>query len=580
MPPRFLLVTCLFVTSAVIAQPPGANWGNLPYLTQVTQAANQLFYSVEQLNSAVGTLRHPQAPALQRQLGAYYEDTLRFSRMLERNPPRPQVEQEYRRLDRRGDEVVKNIRTFAAANQNSLLYQLASSVEFADQRLAAAVIGGGPTPPPAGDLVRLTRTLDRQSDDLLRIARETLKSDPISQQLERHIRGFSAAVDQFRRLVETNGDVAGGFAGVQSAWTAVTQNLSSGNFLWESTALRQSAVQVSGLVTTLSRLIGGNVPAPPPWPPFNPDRKRSIYAVGADAGGGPHVRVFQSARAGDMASFMAYSPDFRGGVRVAIGDVDGDGVKDIITAPGPGMPPLVRVFSGRDLSLIREFLAFDAGFTGGVWVAAASFNKNGRTEIVCGADRGGAPIVRVFDVITGQKFAEFLAYEAGFRGGARVAIGDVNGDGVPDIITAPGPGRAATIRVFDGRNANNVLSQFDAYDPTFLGGAFVATGDFGRDGRKELFIGPDAGGGSHCKLVNGLTGQVAYSFFPVDQNFAGGIRVACCDVNGDGVPDFICTTGPGAPTAVRIFNGRGGQLLNEFLAFDPAWTGGAFVGCR
>jgi hypothetical protein len=151
---------------------------------------------------------------------------------------------------------------------------------------------------------------------------------------------------------------------------------------------------------------------------------------------------------------------------------------------------------------------------------------------------------------------------------------------VPDIITAPGPGRAATIRVFDGRNANNVLSQFDAYDPTFLGGAFIATGDFGRDGRKEIFIGPDAGGGSHCKLVNGLTGQVAYSFFPVDQNFAGGIRVACCDVNGDGVPDFICTTGPGAPTAVRIFNGRGGQLLNEFLAFDPAWTGGAFVGCR
>src|SRR5690242_3863433 len=57
MPQRFSLLTFLFVTSAAVAQPPGANWGNLPYHTQVTQAANQLFYSVEQLNSAVGTLR-------------------------------------------------------------------------------------------------------------------------------------------------------------------------------------------------------------------------------------------------------------------------------------------------------------------------------------------------------------------------------------------------------------------------------------------------------------------------------------------------------------------------------------------
>src|SRR5207247_9581892 len=144
----------------------------------------------------------------------------------------------------------------------------------------------------------------------------------------------------------------------------------------------------------------------------------------------------------------------------------------------PGMLSLVRVFNGRDLTLMREFLAFDGQYDRGVWVAAADIRRDGRAEIICGADEGGLPIVRVYDGATGQKLTEFAAYEPPFRGGVRVAVGDVNGDGIPDIITAPGPGRPSFVRVFDGRNpANVVLSQFDAYELTFIGGAFVAAAD-------------------------------------------------------------------------------------------------------
>jgi len=577
------------------AQPPdprGPAWGNLPYSTQVSQAANQLFYQVERARTQLASLQHPQAATLQRLVDAYYEDILQFNRFLARNPGRGQIEQAYRRLDRRGDDVVAALRTFANSTQNAALSRVASHVEYADQLLGAAVIGGGPNPPPAANFVRLSRSLDSQSDDLLHVARETLKNDPISQRLEREIRRFTAAVDQFRRAAETGPGaehLQRSFAGVQGAWSAVTQNLNSHNFLWESTALRQATVQVSGLVTTIGRLIGGGIVPPNPgpgplppgtWPPINPDRKRSIYVVGADAGGGPHVRVFQSARSGDSADFMAYDPDFRGGVRVAVGDVDGDGVQDVITAPGPGMPPVVRVFSGRDLSLIREFLAFDGNYQEGVWIAAADFNRNGRAAIICGADRGGLPIIRVFDAVAGQKLAEFAAYEAGFRGGVRVAVGDINGDGVPDIIAAPGPGRPATIRVFDGRNSSNVLSQFDAYNPGFVGGAFVSAADFARNGRKEIVTGADSGGGPHVRMFDPLNGRVLYEFFPFDQRFTGGVRVACRDIDGDGTPDMICTSGPGVSTTVRIFSGNGGQLLHEFTPFEPWWAGGAFVGCR
>src|SRR5262245_32300584 len=159
----------LILVVAGIAQPPNTiapTWGNLPYLTQVNQAANQLFNHVEKLKTFCASLRHPQAPALQRMVDAYYEEILRFSRFLARTPARPQIEQEYRRLDRRGDDVLNSLRAFASSTQNAALLQLVSRVEYADQQLAAAVIGGGSTPPPAGNLVRLTRSLDSQSDEL------------------------------------------------------------------------------------------------------------------------------------------------------------------------------------------------------------------------------------------------------------------------------------------------------------------------------------------------------------------------------------------------------------------------------
>jgi hypothetical protein len=93
--------------------------------------------------------------------------------------------------------------------------------------------------------------------------------------------------------------------------------------------------------------------------------------TGAGAGGAPHVQVVRGADGALLRSFLAFDGGFTGGVRVGTGDVDGDGRSDIVAGAGPGGGPEVRVFSGADGSLLWNFFAADPTFQGGLFVGGS-----------------------------------------------------------------------------------------------------------------------------------------------------------------------------------------------------------------
>jgi serralysin len=164
-----------------------------------------------------------------------------------------------------------------------------------------------------------------------------------------------------------------------------------------------------------------------------------------------------------------------GGVCVAAGDVDGDGKADVITGAGAGGGPHIKVFSGATGQAIGSFMAYDMAFTGGVSVAAGDVDGDGKADIITGPGSGSGPQVKVFGSASRTMLKSFLAFDPGVRGGVRVGAGDFTGDGRADILTAAGPGASPEVRVVDGATLAERGRSF-AYDPTFLGGVYVAGG--------------------------------------------------------------------------------------------------------
>lgn len=247
--------------------------------------------------------------------------------------------------------------------------------------------------------------------------------------------------------------------------------------------------------------------------------------VGAGANGGPRVAVFDGASGNMIASFFAFDPGFTGGVSVAAGDVTGDGVADIVVGAGAGGGPNIRVFDGRTFTLVASFFAYSQSFLGGVNVATGDVTGDGKADIVVGPGAGGGPEVKVFSGADLSVAFDFLAYDQSFLGGVSVAAGDVNGDGFADIITGAGAGGGSNIRVFSGKDGSP-LGSFQAFDSQFTGGVSVGVTDANGNGMADIAVGAGPGGGPNVRVFDGRSFGLISSTYAFGADLTGGTSVS------------------------------------------------------
>ena len=314
--------------------------------------------------------------------------------------------------------------------------------------------------------------------------------------------------------------------------------------------------------------------------PLNP---RTRYALAADGGGGPRVQVFDSGTGRQVQDFFVYEETFTGGVRVATADVNGDGIDDLLTVAGPGGGPRVRVLSGVDGRELYNFFVYEETFRDGMYVAAGDVNGDGFADIITGTAQGGGPRVAVFSGKTGERLADFFAYDENFRGGVRVGAADTNGDGLDEVITGSGPGGGPNIRVWNPQPLL-LLSSFFAFDPTYLGGVNVSGGlprnDLG--GRGTILVGSGANFPNPSVREFDANGRLLTdlpAFSPLNGPYRAEVRVASVDRNGDQFPDIAVAAGPGSPPRLRYIDGRlRRQIGDEQLVYEATFLGGVFIG--
>ncbi len=140
--------------------------------------------------------------------------------------------------------------------------------------------------------------------------------------------------------------------------------------------------------------------------------------VSAGPGLGPQVAMFTGG--GDLIGrFFAYASTFRGGMFATVGDVSGDGVNEIVATPESGAGPHIRIFDTGG-NVVSQFFAYATHLRGAFTSIIADIDQDGTSDVVTAPGPGMGPHVRVFDY-AGNPVAQFFTHHTGFRGGIDVS---------------------------------------------------------------------------------------------------------------------------------------------------------------
>lgn len=247
---------------------------------------------------------------------------------------------------------------------------------------------------------------------------------------------------------------------------------------------------------------------------------------------GSFARVFSANGQVSRTGFFAYDGAHKGGTRVIRFDTDLDGRLETVVADNTW----VTIYDD-DGSLHATFAPYTERYTLGINLAIGDIENDGSVEIVTGTENGGGPQMRIFNKDGVLIHPGFFGYDTAFRGGVNVAIGDLNGDGIKEIIAGAGVGGGPHVRVFN-KDGVVINPGFFAYDPAFRGGVNVAVGDVDGDGIDDIVTGPGAPGGPHVRIYD-RDGNMKSQFFAFDGNQSQGLDVVAADLDGDGIAEII-----------------------------------------
>ncbi len=280
-------------------------------------------------------------------------------------------------------------------------------------------------------------------------------------------------------------------------------------------------------------------------------RKNLVLAKGPTATNDSLLKFYKGSGAPAAADLLALTTYY--GATVAVGDIDGDGSAELIVGAGdgPNNPATVRIYRA-DRSLLLEFTPF--GTLHGVRVAAADLAGDGKAEVIVspagGSENTGVVAVYAYDTTSGKMAPTGIELTASTNPyGANIAVADLDGNGKPYLLTAPGFGKGnpATVRVWkvDTSQGAGKWTATEVREIPLSGtyGASVAAGDVDGDGVDEIIVGTGGMASGDASLITVIKADGSQTTFKAFERY--GVNVAVSDLDGDGKAEILAAAGRG-----------------------------------
>lgn len=288
------------------------------------------------------------------------------------------------------------------------------------------------------------------------------------------------------------------------------------------------------------------------------NQKRYIV-LAPDAGLEPRIFILDE-NGKEVDNWLAYASKFKGGVNLAVADVNGDGAKEIITAPRASGGPHIKIFDEQGV-LLSEFMAYGADFYGGVNLAVGDINGDGKIDIVTAPFSQGGPHIRIFDW-HGNLQRQFFAYDENYFGGVNLAVGDVNNDELDEIVTATSGGFEPEVKIFDWEYKTK--AKFLAYEAKMKSGVNLTIGDVNNDGWQEIITAPQKDQIAHIRTFS-FKGRNKSNFLAFNSQLKTGVHIIARDLSGDGVPEILILPKKNSASLLKVYDAYGLEKSSFYL---------------
>ena len=228
--------------------------------------------------------------------------------------------------------------------------------------------------------------------------------------------------------------------------------------------------------------------------------------------------------------FFVFDSKYQGGDLVAYIDLDGNGLRDVFIAS----KGKIEAWRDDGQLLLRAF-PYGLQYHGDIRVALGDLSGDGKTEVAVAPAPGKSGSVKLYQYDNIELKETVLPFKNTYKGGMSVAIGDDKN--APRLVVGSGQGKEPRVFVYD--NKFKKVASWNAFSSKFLGGVSVAAGNVDGIPGDEIIVGAGKGAGPLIRVFN-FQGKLLYPEFKAYQTFAKtGIEVLAVDVNFDGKDEII-----------------------------------------